>query len=116
MLSLEGGRGEADVEGLQSVALRDRLAHALHAFGEDEQELLVLEQVAHVVAAVLAEQVRGDLLLELDPLVHDELGEAVGGRGGGLVVEEVAATVSFLISDGAAYITRQVISVNGGIA
>ena len=31
-------------------------------------------------------------------------------------VEEVAATVSFLISDGAAYITRQVISVNGGIA
>lgn len=31
-------------------------------------------------------------------------------------VNEVAATVSFLMSDGAAYITRQVISVNGGIA
>jgi len=31
-------------------------------------------------------------------------------------VEEVAATVSFLMSDGAAYITRQVISVNGGMA
>lgn len=30
--------------------------------------------------------------------------------------EEVAATVDFLMSDGAAYITRQVISVNGGIA
>lgn len=30
--------------------------------------------------------------------------------------EEVAATVSFLCSDGAAYITRQVISVNGGMA
>lgn len=29
--------------------------------------------------------------------------------------EEVAATVSFLVSDGAAYITRQVISVNGGL-
>lgn len=29
--------------------------------------------------------------------------------------EEVAATVSFLMSDGAAYITRQVISVNGGM-
>ncbi|PHQ67714.1 MAG: 3-oxoacyl-ACP reductase FabG [Sneathiella sp.] len=29
---------------------------------------------------------------------------------------EVAATVSFLCSDGAAYITRQVISVNGGMA
>ncbi|GAP73563.1 3-oxoacyl-[acyl-carrier-protein] reductase FabG (plasmid) [Pseudoalteromonas sp. THAF3] len=30
-------------------------------------------------------------------------------------VEEVAATVSFLASDPAAYITRQVISVNGGL-
>jgi len=30
-------------------------------------------------------------------------------------VEEVAATVSFLMSDDAAYITRQVISVNGGM-
>ena len=29
--------------------------------------------------------------------------------------EEIAATVSFLMSEGAAYITRQVISVNGGI-
>lgn len=29
--------------------------------------------------------------------------------------EEVAHTVSFLVSDGAAYITRQVISVNGGL-
>ncbi|MFC4272515.1 3-oxoacyl-ACP reductase FabG [Sneathiella chungangensis] len=31
-------------------------------------------------------------------------------------VDDVAATVSFLCSDGAAYITRQVISVNGGMA
>lgn len=30
-------------------------------------------------------------------------------------VTEVAATVSFLLSEGAAYITRQVISVNGGM-
>lgn len=29
--------------------------------------------------------------------------------------EEVAATVSFLFSDGAAYMTRQVLSVNGGL-
>ena len=31
------------------------------------------------------------------------------------IPEEVAATVSFLMSEGAAYITRQVISVNGGM-
>jgi 3-oxoacyl-[acyl-carrier protein] reductase len=30
--------------------------------------------------------------------------------------EEVAAAVSFLMSEGAAYITRQVINVNGGMA
>jgi 3-oxoacyl-[acyl-carrier protein] reductase len=30
--------------------------------------------------------------------------------------EEIAATVAFLFSDDAAYITRQVISVNGGLA
>ena len=30
-------------------------------------------------------------------------------------VQEVAGTVAFLISDDAAYITRQVISVNGGM-
>ena len=30
--------------------------------------------------------------------------------------EEVAAAVSFLLAEDAAYITRQVISVNGGLA
>jgi 3-oxoacyl-[acyl-carrier protein] reductase len=30
--------------------------------------------------------------------------------------EEIAATVNFLFSEGAAYITRQVIGVNGGLA
>jgi 3-oxoacyl-[acyl-carrier protein] reductase len=31
------------------------------------------------------------------------------------VPEDVAATVGFLFSDGANYITRQVIGVNGGL-
>jgi len=35
------------------------------------------------------------------------------GRVG--TAEEVAATVAFLFSDDAAYITRQVIGVNGGM-
>ena len=35
------------------------------------------------------------------------------GRAGS--VDEVAATVSFLCSDGAAYITREVININGGM-
>jgi len=30
--------------------------------------------------------------------------------------EDVAAAVSYLCSDGAAYVTRQVLSVNGGMA
>jgi 3-oxoacyl-[acyl-carrier protein] reductase len=30
--------------------------------------------------------------------------------------EEVAAVAEFLLSEGASYITRQVISVNGGLA
>jgi 3-oxoacyl-[acyl-carrier protein] reductase len=30
--------------------------------------------------------------------------------------EEVAAAVSYLLSDDAGYVTRQVISVNGGLA
>jgi 3-oxoacyl-[acyl-carrier protein] reductase len=30
-------------------------------------------------------------------------------------VDDVAAAVSFLVSDAAGYITRQVISVNGGM-
>ncbi len=39
----------------------------------------------------------------------------IPGRAGGHE-EEVAAAVSFLPRDEAAYITRQVLSVNGGLA
>ncbi len=48
-----------------------------------------------------------------DAPVEDALKLIPAGRLG--TAEEVAATVAFLFSDDAAYITRQVISVNGGI-
>lgn len=50
----------------------------------------------------------------VDELVLDELLKMIPLRRAGQP-EEVAATVSFLFSDAAAYITRQVISVNGGL-
>ncbi|WP_409522555.1 3-ketoacyl-ACP reductase FabG2 [Nitrincola sp. MINF-07-Sa-05] len=51
----------------------------------------------------------------INDLVSDELMKMIPLRRAGQV-DEVAATVAFLFSDPAAYITRQVISVNGGIA
>lgn len=47
-------------------------------------------------------------------LPREEIARIVPMRRAGLP-EEVAATVGFLCSDGAGYITRQVISVNGGL-
>jgi len=47
-------------------------------------------------------------------LVSDEVLKMIPMQRAGNV-DEVAATVSFLMSDGAGYITRQVISVNGGM-
>lgn len=49
-----------------------------------------------------------------DNLPMDEIMAMIPLRRAG-TAEEVAATVSFLCSDPAAYITRQVISVNGGL-
>ncbi len=50
----------------------------------------------------------------LDGLPLDEIKQHIPARRLGKP-EEVAAVVSFLMSDDAAYITRQVISVNGGL-
>jgi len=50
----------------------------------------------------------------VDDVVLDEALKMIPMKRVGKV-DEVAATVSFLMSEGAAYITRQVISVNGGM-
>ena len=50
----------------------------------------------------------------VDPQVLDEALKMIPARRVGKV-EEVAALVAFLMSEDAAYITRQVISVNGGM-
>ncbi|MDR3427241.1 3-ketoacyl-ACP reductase FabG2 [Silvimonas sp.] len=51
----------------------------------------------------------------VDPIVLEEALKMIPAKRVGKP-EEVAATVSFLLSPDAAYITRQVISVNGGLA
>lgn len=57
-------------------------------------------------------------LIETDMVDHETVEHALrmipAGRIG--TPEEVAACASFLLSDDAAYVTRQVISVNGGMA
>ena len=50
----------------------------------------------------------------LNPLPLDEIKKMIPLRRVG-EAREVAATVAFLLSEDAAYITRQVISVNGGL-
>jgi 3-oxoacyl-[acyl-carrier protein] reductase len=50
----------------------------------------------------------------LNNLPLDELKKMIPARRIGQA-DEVAATVAFLMSEDAGYITRQVISVNGGL-
>lgn len=53
-------------------------------------------------------------MARLEPAIMSKIVDAIPMRRIGKP-EEVAAAVSFLMSDGASYITRQVISVNGGM-
>jgi 3-oxoacyl-[acyl-carrier protein] reductase len=50
----------------------------------------------------------------IEGIYHDEAMKLIPMQRFGKV-DDVAATVSFLMSDAAGYITRQVISVNGGM-
>ncbi len=50
----------------------------------------------------------------VDPAIVEELMKMIPARRAGRP-EEVAAAVSYLCSDAAAYVTRQVLSVNGGL-
>ncbi len=54
-------------------------------------------------------------MTDLDPLILDEILKMIPLRRQGRA-EEVASLASFLMSDEAAYITRQVIAINGGLA
>lgn len=54
-------------------------------------------------------------MTELDPQILDEILKMIPLRRQGRA-EEVASLASYLMSDEAAYITRQVIAINGGLA
>lgn len=66
------------------------------------------------VNAIAPGAIETEMAGSIDPLVVDEIKKAVPMRRFGKP-EEVASLVSYLLSDGAAYLTRQVIAVNGGL-
>lgn len=77
---------------------------------------LAVELARHkiTVNCVAPGAIETDMTAELDPLVVAEIKKAIPVRRLG-TGREVASAVAYLLSDDAAYVTRQVISVNGGL-
>jgi len=77
---------------------------------------LALELARHkiTVNCVAPGAIETDMVASIDPLVVSEIKKMVPARRFG-TGREVASAVAFLLSDDASYITRQVISVNGGL-
>lgn len=100
---LQGNRGQVNYSASKAGIIGASKALAL--------ELAKREITVNCVAPGLIET---EMTQEL-PLSADEIKAMIPLRRLGKA-EEVAALVSFLMSDGASYITRQVISVNGGLS
>lgn len=66
------------------------------------------------VNAVAPGVIETDMTKSIEPEAVEEVKRAIPMRRFGRP-EEIASLVSYLLSDGAAYLTRQVISVNGGM-
>ncbi|MAL78009.1 MAG: 3-oxoacyl-ACP reductase FabG [Sneathiella sp.] len=96
-----GNRGQVNYSASKSGLIGAAKALALELA---KRKITVNCVAPGLIETAMSEELPLDEIMKMIPLRR--LGEA----------EEVAATVAFLCSDGAGYITRQVISVNGGMA